>query len=176
MFSMTTMASSTTSPVASVIPNRVRVLMENPSSLTKAKVPISETGMVTAGMIVLRQSCKENKNHQDDQHNGRAQRADYIADGFAHGIRRIECDVSGHPGRKALRQPIQFRNRQAVDFKSVRGGELGDADPDRFVSVEHQIRAVVLGAEFGPAHILQPDQGSVGIGLQNDVVKLRWFR
>ena len=55
------MASSTTSPVASVMPKRVSVLTENPSSLTKAKVPISETGMVTAGMMVLRQSARKIK-------------------------------------------------------------------------------------------------------------------
>jgi len=47
MFSMTTMASSTTRPVARVMPNSVSVLMEKPSSLTKANVPMSETGMVT---------------------------------------------------------------------------------------------------------------------------------
>src|SRR6267142_6215564 len=57
-FSITTMASSTTRPVASVIPKSVSVLMENPSSFTKMNVPISETGMVIAGMNVLRQSCK----------------------------------------------------------------------------------------------------------------------
>src|SRR5207244_8001792 len=37
MFSITTMASSTTSPVASVMPNSVRVLIENPSNFTKAR-------------------------------------------------------------------------------------------------------------------------------------------
>src|SRR5467141_4300859 len=57
-FSITTMASSTTSPVASVIPNNVSVLIEKPSNFTKTNVPISETGMVIAGMNVLLQSCK----------------------------------------------------------------------------------------------------------------------
>ena len=55
MFSITTIASSTTIPVASTIPNRVRVLIEKPKSLTKAKVPISDTGMVMVGISVLRQ-------------------------------------------------------------------------------------------------------------------------
>src|ERR1700736_878140 len=57
-FSITTIASSTTKPVASVMPNNVSVLIENPSSLTKMKVPTSETGMVIAGIKVVRQSCK----------------------------------------------------------------------------------------------------------------------
>src|SRR5215467_14763146 len=57
-FSITTIASSTTRPVASVIPNRVSVLIENPKAFTKMKVPISETGIVIAGMNVLLQSCR----------------------------------------------------------------------------------------------------------------------
>ena len=56
---MTTIASSTTSPVAKVMPNKVSVLMEKPSSLTKINVPISDTGIAIAGMNVLRQSCRK---------------------------------------------------------------------------------------------------------------------
>ena len=58
MFSITTIASSTTMPVASTIPNSVSVLIENPNSFTNANVPMSETGMVMAGMTVLRQFCR----------------------------------------------------------------------------------------------------------------------
>src|SRR5882762_8060364 len=53
--------SFTTSPVASVMPNNVNVLIENPNALIKMKVPTSDTGMVIAGMNVLRQSCKNKK-------------------------------------------------------------------------------------------------------------------
>ena len=35
--------------------------MEKPKTLMKAKVPMSETGMVTAGMMVARQSCRKRK-------------------------------------------------------------------------------------------------------------------
>jgi hypothetical protein len=45
MFSITTITSSTTSPVASVMPKSVSVLMEKPSSLMKVNVPMSETGV-----------------------------------------------------------------------------------------------------------------------------------
>ena len=60
-FSITTIASSTTRPVASVIPNSVSELMEKPKILMNAKVPISETGMVIAGIMVARQSCRNRK-------------------------------------------------------------------------------------------------------------------
>ena len=61
MFSITTIASSTTRPVASVSPNRVRVLIEKPNSLTNANVPSSDTGKVSAVMSTLRQPCKNTK-------------------------------------------------------------------------------------------------------------------
>src|SRR5271156_6139237 len=60
-FSMTTMASSTTSPVARVMPNIVRELIEKPNILMNANVPISDTGIVIAGMIVARQSSRKRK-------------------------------------------------------------------------------------------------------------------
>ena len=61
MFSITTIASSTTMPVARMMPKSVRVLIEKPISLVNANAPISDTGMVTAGMIVLRQVCRKTK-------------------------------------------------------------------------------------------------------------------
>src|SRR5271154_5509955 len=60
-FSMTTIASSTTKPVARVMPNSVSELIEKSKILTNAKVPISDTGMVTAGMTVARQSRRNRK-------------------------------------------------------------------------------------------------------------------
>src|SRR5271169_5980976 len=60
-FSITTIASSTTRPVASVIPKSVSELIEKPKILMKAKVPMRETGMVMAGMTVARQSCRKRK-------------------------------------------------------------------------------------------------------------------
>jgi len=61
MFSSTTMASSTTMPVASTRASSVRMLTENPASQIAANAPISETGSVTAGMSVARQSRRNKK-------------------------------------------------------------------------------------------------------------------
>ena len=57
-FSTTTMASSTTMPIASTRPNSDRLLSEKPNAAITAKVPISETGMATIGMIEARQVCR----------------------------------------------------------------------------------------------------------------------
>ena len=58
---MTTMASSTTRPVARVMPKSVSELIEKLKIRMNAKVPMSETGMVTAGMMVARQSSRKRK-------------------------------------------------------------------------------------------------------------------
>ena len=59
--STTTMASSTTMPMASTRPNIDSVLTENPSIGKKMKVPISDTGIVISGMIVARMFCRKMK-------------------------------------------------------------------------------------------------------------------
>ena len=51
--------------------------------------------------------------------------------------------------------------------------KLGDAEADRILSVELQVRAVVFRAQLGPADVFQANQGSVGVRLQNDVLELR---
>ncbi|KWV87543.1 hypothetical protein PFLmoz3_02826 [Pseudomonas fluorescens] len=57
-FSTTTMASSTTIPMASTRPNNDRALSENPNRCITAKVPIKDTGTATNGMIEARQVCR----------------------------------------------------------------------------------------------------------------------
>ncbi len=48
-FSTTTMASSTTMPIASTRPKSERLFSENPNSAIRKNVPISETGIATIG-------------------------------------------------------------------------------------------------------------------------------
>ena len=54
-FSTTTIASSTTIPIASTKPKSERLLIENPNSIIKKNVPTSETGIAKIGMIAARQ-------------------------------------------------------------------------------------------------------------------------
>jgi hypothetical protein len=73
------------------MPKSVSELMEKPKSLMKAKVPISETGMVTAGMMVARQSSRKRKMTAMTMKIA-AQRDQHFADGVAdHGC-RVEGD------------------------------------------------------------------------------------
>ena len=57
-FSTTTIASSTTMPIASTKPNSDRLLIENPNTPMKKNVPTSDTGIATIGMTAARQVCR----------------------------------------------------------------------------------------------------------------------
>src|SRR5277367_160323 len=57
--STTTIASSTTRPMASTNANSVRVLSENPSATNALKAPMSETGTATMGISVARQLSRK---------------------------------------------------------------------------------------------------------------------
>ena len=58
-FSTTTMASSTTIPMASTNPSRVSIFSEKPKMSMNPNVPISEIGTATSGMRVARQLCND---------------------------------------------------------------------------------------------------------------------
>ena len=57
--STTTMASSTTKPMASTMPSKHTVFSEKPSRGKKQKVVTSETGTAMSGMSVARQPCRK---------------------------------------------------------------------------------------------------------------------
>ena len=57
-FSSTTMASSTTMPIASTSAKSVSVFIVKPTAQSPAKAPISDTGTAIIGMSVARQVCR----------------------------------------------------------------------------------------------------------------------
>ena len=57
-FSTTTIASSTTMPIASTRPKSDSVLSEKPDTSITANVPTSDTGTAMSGMIDARQVCR----------------------------------------------------------------------------------------------------------------------
>ena len=61
MFSVITIASSTTKPTANTIANIESTLMENPATYITKKAPTSDTGMTMHGMSVTRQSRRKRK-------------------------------------------------------------------------------------------------------------------
>ena len=67
VFSSTTIASSTTKPVATVSAIRLRLLSEKPSRYITPKVPSRATTVATAGTIVARRLRRNRLDHEHDQ-------------------------------------------------------------------------------------------------------------
>ena len=61
MFSVITMASSTTSPTESTTASIDSTLIENPATYIRKNVPMSETGITMHGMSVTRQLRRKRK-------------------------------------------------------------------------------------------------------------------
>ena len=61
MFSVMTMASSTTRPTASTMASMESTLMEKPHRYMMKKAPMSDTGITMQGMSVTRQSRRKRK-------------------------------------------------------------------------------------------------------------------
>ena len=57
-FSTTTMASSTTIPIASTSPNNDSALIEKPNISIRPNVPMMDTGTASNGMIDARHVCR----------------------------------------------------------------------------------------------------------------------
>ena len=58
-FSTTTIASSTTIPMARINPNRDSTLIENPKASISENVPTMDTGTASSGMSAARQVCRK---------------------------------------------------------------------------------------------------------------------
>ena len=143
-FSMTTMASSTTRPVARVMPKSVSELMEKPKILINAKVPISETGMVTAGMMVARQSSRKRKMTTMTM---------TMASPSVTSTSRIESPTTvveskamaySSPGGKLLESSFKRGLGLAIDIERVGVGELLHADAHGHLAVVLERRSCSL--------------------------------
>ncbi len=174
-FSMTTMASSTTSPVARVMPKSVSELMEKPKILMKAKVPMSETGMVTAGMMVARQSCRNRKMTMMTMMMASPIGRDDLADRVADDRGSVDGDDALH-----ARAGMIFRVRRGRRGTSCRRRERW-----RLRAAGHRFRwrrrpenlrsvCVVFGADLGVADVFEQNDAVGGRAvLDDDVLELR---
>ena len=173
MFSMTTIASSTTRPVASVSPKSVSVLIEKSNSFTNAKVPMSETGSVSAVMSTLRQPCRNRKITRITRAIASAsvvitssidaRTASVVSVAGPVLEARREVPSPGDPSR---------RKRASRTSSALAVGSWKMPMPTRGLAAEAQELAVVLGAELGCGHVADAHDLAVGAALNHDVVEL----
>ena len=100
MFSIITMASSTTKPVEMVSAISVRLLMLKPNMYIAAKVPTSESGTATPAMNVAASVAQEDEDDADDQADGQHQLELHVGDRGADGPGAVgqggDLDRGGH--------------------------------------------------------------------------------
>ena len=106
-FSSTTMASSTTSPIASTSARRVRILIVYPAKYTTASAPMMEIGMASVGMVVARKTLEKGEHHEDHEAHRDDQRFGHFIDGVVDERGRIECDIKRHARRQNRRQVLE---------------------------------------------------------------------
>ncbi len=173
MFSMTTIASSTTVPVASTRPNSVSVLIEKPSSFMNANVPMSETGIVIAGISVLRQFCRNTNSTSttSTMASPSVLSTSMIDSRTTPTLSNAIC--ASRPGGKCGRSSSSAACTPLERVERVGARQERDAHAGRLHAGESQPRRVVLGAELGAADILDAHERAVRAGLDDDVLELR---
>ncbi len=146
MFSIITIASSTTKPVAMVSAISVRLLIEKPARYITPNVPTSDSGTATLGMTVAEQAAQEQEDHHHHQRDREQQLELHVVHRRADGDRAVgqHRDVDrGGQRRLQLRQQLL----DAVDdLDHVGAGLALDVDDDRRLLVRPGGEARVLGA------------------------------
>ena len=131
MFSIMTMASSTTKPVEMVRAIRDRLFRLKPSRYMTPKVPTRESGTATLGMMVAGEVAQEQEDHQHHQDHGQHQLELHVSDGGADGGGAVgeHRDLDrGRQGALQLRQQLF----DAVDDLDDVGARLAlDVDDHR---------------------------------------------
>ena len=109
MFSSTTIASSTTSPVATISAISDRLLSEKPHRYITAKLPTSATGTAATGIVGRADAGEEQQHDEDHQRDGDEQRPLRIVQRGADARRPIAGDAQLDAGRQERAQRGQLR-------------------------------------------------------------------
>ena len=87
--------------------------MEKPKNLTKANVPISETGMVIGRNDGAAPVLQENEDHENDEDDGFEQRAEHVSIDSPTASVVSNATLYFIPGGKRFDKPLQFGNGAA---------------------------------------------------------------
>ena len=146
MFSIMTMASSTTKPTETASAISVRLLIEKPAAHMAAQVPASDRGTVMPAAIVGVPRRRNRIHDEHHQHDRQRQRELHVVDAGAQRGGAVGQD-GDLDARRDPALDLGDQRADAVDgLDDVGIGALGDGQQDRRLVVEHGRRAGVARA------------------------------
>ena len=167
--STTTIASSTTRPMASTRPNRESVLMEKPNTGKSMNVPTSDTGTASSGIRVARQPCKKRYTTRITSASAIKSVIDDFLDSLGDRARGIERDVEIQVVGEALLHLSHELLDPGGSIHRVRPRQLVGGDDGAGLAIEASRDTVVLGAQLDPSDIADADNSAVGRLADDDL-------
>ena len=131
MFSIITIASSTTKPVAMVSAISDRLSSEKPQNHITPNVPISDSGSATPAMNGRADGAQEDQHHQHDQADLQDQRELHVAHRGADRLGAVGDDGEADAGRDRALQARQLGADALHGLRYVGAGLALDVDHDR---------------------------------------------
>ena len=154
-FSTTTIASSTTMPIASTRPNSVSRLIEKPSASMPANVATSDDDDRHRADDRRAEALQEQVDDQHHQHDRLEQRLDHLLDRQPHEVVGVERDDVVDALREARLHLLQRLAHRLRDDEPVGARLLVDGDERRRRAVQLGVDDVLAQAHLGARDVAQ---------------------
>ena len=171
-FSITTIASSTTMPIASTMPNSDSWLIVKPTAHMPRKPPISATGITSVAMIVARKFCRNSSMTRNTS--TIASTSVLTTSSIEILMKRVVSYGTNHdtPGGNVGCSSSSLARDLVGDGQRVGAADQLHAEAGDALAVVHDALAVTVRPEFDARDILQAHRGAVVVGAQDDVLEL----
>src|SRR5680860_907501 len=172
IFSTTTMASSTTMPIASTSPNNDRLFSEKPNAYIAAKVPIRDTGDGDDGNDRRAPALQEQDNDEDDQQHRLEQGVINRRDRLLHKFGRVVDDFIIQAPRKVPRQ-AGHGGLDLVDcLDRVAARALVRHDGNGGFAIEIAVGKVILRAQLDAGHVADSGKAPAAPAFYDHLLEL----
>ena len=164
MFSIITIASSTTKPVPMVSAISDRLSSENPQNHITPNVAISDSGSATPAMMVARMVRRKMNTTRITSADAEHQRELHVADRGADGVGGVVHDGELDAGRERALQPRQLALDALHGLDHVGAGLALDVDDDGGLAVVPGADLVVLEPVDDLGDVLEQHRRVVAVG------------
>ncbi len=170
--STTTIASSTTSPIARIEPEQREGVDGEPEDREEDEGADERHRHRQHRDQRRAPALQEDEHHQDDQEQRLPERGEDLVHARGDGAGGVEGDRVVEVGRKVRLEFGQLGLDAVGGLEGVRAGKLIERQDRGGFSVQAPRQVVGLHAEFDARHVLHPHHRAVGVGAQHDLAEL----